>query len=179
MADVIADTLRRVRTSKVEVMLSEPNVVSDIQYSGFWPRVTIEIPGKSRTFPLTSYKDIKKKSDDGELSELEREILILVSGSSKTLLHKANRKRELKNAVARINGVISRAITKAAAKTPMIQRHAAASRQYRKKRFLKNFQDFCARNGRDIQFDDIRPSEIGEAWNDYIRNKIARDVMDS
>jgi len=178
MSDKVADLLRHVSTSKVEIMLSEQNVVSGIPDSGFWPRVTISIPGKFRTFPLTYYKQ-QTKQTSSILSELEVEILILVSGGSKTDVNHYGRKRELRGAAARIQGVIERAILKASTKDPMATRHAAASRRYRKNKFLQKFKDFCKTNGYGVEYEDIRPSELGKVWDDVRRTKLAESVMDS
>lgn len=180
MSDAIADALRHVRTSKVEVVLSEPKVVSGIRSSGFWPRVTIEVPGKSRTFPLTDYGDVKKaEAKKGELGDIEKEVMILVSGSSRTKLNRAERRRELGGAVARIRQVIARAIDKASSKGPMAERHEAAARRYRKSEFLRKFREFCSLHGRNVEYEDVRPSDLGKVWDDVRRLKVAERVMES
>jgi hypothetical protein len=183
MSDIIVDTLRSVRASKIEVVLSESQVISGIPLSGLWPRVTIEIQGKSRTFPMTEYGSTRKipQRDGTKATTIEKEVLLINGSSSfsKAKLHKAGREMEFNKTVLRIHLAIDHAIRKARSKGPMAERHARASRRQRKTQFLEKFRQFCSDHARGIHYADISPHELAQVWDEIRRTKVASEVMDS
>ena len=183
MNDPVVDALRQVFVARVQVVLSKKFVSPRDPTSGLWPRVTLEAPGKKpRTFALTVYASGKKEmANPKELNNLEKEILILASGSSRTTLKKGTRKAALEHTYNRVATVIHQAINRVAnAKNGALkERHNLAQRKARKTEFLRAFETFCKAHGRQLEYEDIRPSDLGNIWDTLRKEKVAAKIMES
>ena len=179
--DPVRDALDSIKVGKIQVRLSKSNVVNSITHSGLWPRVTLEVNGKSKTFPMTWFRDISKYPEEGteSLTELEHIILRFVGGNKNTQLYKYGRKEALNEAHSRIETAIRRAINKASNTKKINKRHETAQRQDRVKRFLIKFQEFCEVHGESIEYEDIKPSHFGKVWDDIRRDNVAKKIMDA
>jgi hypothetical protein len=191
MSDPVEDAIRNIRVS-VKIILSKSRVTPKNPASGLWPRITLESVGKSRTISLVNYehplsssvKVIRAPSRTQMTYQdftdiLTKEILVLTSGSSKTSL-RYGRGNALAQIVIKIRRAVSGAVSRATrSKSSVAKRRAAAVRKNRKEEFLEKFRKFCDDHGQKVEYEDLRPSDLGKVWDDVRRMRVAEKIMES
>jgi hypothetical protein len=196
MSDPVEDAIRNIRVS-VKIILSKSRVTPKNPASGLWPRITLESVGKSRTISLVNYehplsssvKVIRAPSRTAPSRTqmtyqdftdiLTKEILVLTSGSSKTSL-RYGRGNALAQIVIKIRRAVSGAVSRATrSKSSVAKRRAAAVRKNRKEEFLEKFRKFCDDHGQKVEYEDLRPSDLGKVWDDVRRMRVAEKIMES
>ena len=138
---------------------------------------------------MTWYADIEntkassglyvRRSLDKKTDKLEIAVLNFAGGTANTNLRMHGRDLALFHACKRVRAAIQRAISKAAYKGKTAKRHISAERKKRREVFLEKFRSFCGREGLNVQYEDVRPQDLGKVWDDVRRLKVADLVMSS
>jgi hypothetical protein len=184
MADKITEAIGRVRVKKVEVVLSEGKVLPRVPTSGLWPRVTLELDGTERTVPLTWWADEKKAASDPLKAIMEGiggDILRMAGGRTTASMPRG-RRPALEYAVSEANSKIRRAVDRASqTKGGVGERHRKAQKRALKKRVLEKLRgqfESLIRMER-LELEDLGGADVGRAWDDILKMKAVRHVMET
>jgi len=184
MADAITGAISRVRVKKVQVVLSEARVVAGNQRSGLWPRITLELGARVRTFPVTGYCDPKKEApgpDSHLRTGIGGEILKLAGGRTTAKIPRS-RRQALEAAIALVNARVKKAIDAVVMRKGGIgERRRLAEKRALKKSVLRDasefFEGLIAR--RRLELGDVRGTEVGKVWEDVLKLRAVRYVMET
>jgi len=181
---ILADAVRRVRVKKVQVVLSEGKVSQRDPTSGLWPRVTFELDGTERTVPFTWWADAKEASSDPakELVEGVGGAILKLAGGRTTARLDSRVRNALHEARTDANAKIGRIIGRAAqTKGGIGERQRQARRRALRKSVLEKLRghfESLIRVER-LELEDLGGAEVGRAWDEVLKMKAVRYVMET
>jgi len=173
MSKIITEILKDVKLKKVQIKLSKDHVKMGVPKSGLWPRITLEKSGKSKTIPMTWYLDAKANKD----YKIQVEV-IRFAGAKRIELAYQDR-YDLAKISANIRKRIELAMKKATNKGTVAKRQQAAQRKIRKTLFLEKLKRFCENEGKALQYEDLKPADFGEVWDEVRKMRVAQEIMES